>query len=109
MLEMNLNRLARHCQETRDARLRSDILRQDHGITDGAEALEWIRSVHYEMQKPDEPLGDHVGDAVAPIPAELFDDANRPVTRLLADAGQTADRRARVVVAALREMPSRDA
>ena len=60
------------------------------------------------MDKPNQPLGDLVDDVATLIPAKWFDDANSLVSHLLADAGQIADRRVRVFIAALREMLSQD-
>eukprot|EP00959_Pyramimonas_sp_CCMP1952_P110461 2310867-Pyramimonas_sp.AAC.1 len=42
------------------------------------------------------------------VPARWHSDTNSWVTHLLADTGQIADRRVRVVIAALREMLSQD-
>ena len=70
--------------------------------------MEWIRALYYEMAAPQQPLGPLIDDVGKLIPAVWYDDANSLVTHLLADAGQVSDRRVRVVVAALREMLSRD-
>ena len=79
-----------------------------HGLTEGAEALEWVRALFYEMAKPNQPLGPLVDDAAKLIPVKWFDDAHSLVSHLLADTGQVADRRVRVVVAALRELLQQD-
>ena len=42
------------------------------------------------------------------LPAKWYDDAHSLVSHLLADAGQIADRRVHVVIAALRELLARE-
>ena len=79
-----------------------------HGLTESAGALEWIRALYFEMRKPSQPIMELVHDAAELIPVKWFDDANSLVSHLLADAGQIADRRVRVVIAALRELLSHD-
>ena len=79
-----------------------------HGLTEGAEASEWIRALYFEMEKPGQPIMELVHDVAKLIPVKWFDDANSLVSHLLADAGQIADRRVRVVIAALRELLSHD-
>eukprot|EP00959_Pyramimonas_sp_CCMP1952_P246030 5142156-Pyramimonas_sp.AAC.1 len=60
------------------------------------------------MDKPNQPIAELVHDSATLMPAKWFDDANSLVSHLLADAGQVADRRVRVVVASLRELLSQD-
>eukprot|EP00959_Pyramimonas_sp_CCMP1952_P090172 1887676-Pyramimonas_sp.AAC.1 len=55
------------------------------------------------MQKPDQPLGDLADDEATLISAKWFDDAASLVTHFFADAGQIANRRVQVVIAALRD------
>ena len=53
-------------------------------------------------------MGPLLGDAAPVMPVRWIDDAKSLVSHLENDSGQVADRRVRVVIAALREMLVRD-
>ena len=61
---------------------RASMGAEAHGLTEGAKALEWIRALYYEMEKPNQPLGDLVDDVAKLIPVKWYDDANSLVTHL---------------------------
>jgi hypothetical protein len=54
-LDWESSRIKRVCRASMGA--------EAHGLSEGAEALEWIWALYYEMDKPNQPLGDLVDDA----------------------------------------------
>ena len=67
---------------------RASMAAEAHGLTEGAEALEWIRALFFELAAPAQQLGPLLDEVAAVLPAKWFDDAHSLVSHLLADASQ---------------------
>ena len=82
--------------------VRSTLPAEGYGLTEGAEALDWIRNVIADMTFPSMKLT-QLQDA-ARIPALWLSDSKSLVDVVLKDCGQPSDKRLRIVVANLKQM-----
>ena len=82
--------------------VRSTLSAEGYGLTEGAEALDWIRNVIADMTVPSMKLT-QLQDA-ARISALWLSDSKSLVDVVLKDCGQPNDKRLRIVVANLKQM-----
>ena len=66
--------------------------------------MDWVRSLFLEIAAPATKTLNLLEKHKLKMPAMWFDDANGLVSHLLRDAGQVANKRLRVVIAAIREL-----
>ena len=82
--------------------VRATLAAEGYGVTEGAEALDWLRNVIQEMTHPNMSLSE-VADAYR-IPALWLSDSKSLVDVVQKDAGQPSDKRLRIVIANLKQM-----